>query len=52
MIAKFKQGSRNYAKRQITWFKAESRIVWFDTTDGEFSKVEERILMHMDKQLA
>ena len=28
-----KQNTRNFAKRQITWFKRESRIRWFDSTD-------------------
>ncbi len=30
-IEKIKQHSRNYAKRQITWFKRNQQIVWFDT---------------------
>ncbi|MCM8710655.1 tRNA (adenosine(37)-N6)-dimethylallyltransferase MiaA [Clostridium sp. SYSU_GA19001] len=25
-----KQGSRNYAKRQITWFKKDNRAIWID----------------------
>jgi len=28
-----KQNTRNFAKRQITWFKRDSRIRWFDPTD-------------------
>ncbi len=30
MLRLFKQHSRNYAKRQITWFKKEKRLRWFD----------------------
>jgi tRNA dimethylallyltransferase len=26
----FKQGSRNYAKRQLTWFRADKKIEWID----------------------
>jgi len=26
-----KQGTRNYAKRQFTWFRRDKRIKWFDT---------------------
>ncbi len=29
MIELFKQGSRNYAKRQWTWFRKDLRIKWF-----------------------
>ena len=32
MIELFKQGSRNYAKRQMTWFRKDERIRWFDVT--------------------
>ncbi|MFQ5650863.1 MAG: tRNA (adenosine(37)-N6)-dimethylallyltransferase MiaA [bacterium] len=28
MVALIKQKSRNYAKRQLTWFRKESRIAW------------------------
>jgi tRNA dimethylallyltransferase len=29
-VARVKTGTRNYAKRQMTWFRRESRIRWFD----------------------
>ena len=29
-IDKIKQGSRNYAKRQLTWFRRDNRIKWMD----------------------
>lgn len=29
-IEKIKQGSRNYAKRQLTWFRRDNRIKWID----------------------
>ena len=31
-IASIKQNTRRYAKRQITWFKRDSRIRWFDVS--------------------
>lgn len=34
-----KRETRRFAKRQITWFKRDSRIKWFDRTD--YSSVEE-----------
>ncbi len=30
---KIKQASRRYAKRQLTWFRSESRIAWIDVTE-------------------
>lgn len=30
-----KQGSRNYAKRQLTWFKRDNRIKWIDINNFE-----------------
>ncbi len=36
-----KQNSRNYAKRQITWFKKDSAIQWFDMNE---ENVFDRIL--------
>jgi len=29
----FKQHSRNYAKRQLTWWRKQNDIFWFDATD-------------------
>lgn len=30
-IAELQQGSRRYAKRQLTWFRGEERITWIDS---------------------
>lgn len=38
-VALIKQSTRNYAKRQITWFKKEEAISWLDVT-GLFSSQE------------
>lgn len=32
-IDKIKQGSRRYAKRQLTWFRRDERIEWIELTD-------------------
>jgi len=34
-IEKSKQDVRNYAKRQITWFKREDNIIWIDGFGGD-----------------
>ncbi|MGO1579839.1 MAG: tRNA (adenosine(37)-N6)-dimethylallyltransferase MiaA [Peptoniphilaceae bacterium] len=36
-----KKNSRHYAKRQITWFKRDKRIIWLDKEDKD---IEEKIL--------
>lgn len=38
-ISKIKQGSRNYAKRQLTWFRKDPRAIWIDK--DKFSNEEE-----------
>ena len=38
-IDKIKQGSRNYAKRQLTWFRRDNRIKWVDVDD--FKNIDE-----------
>jgi tRNA dimethylallyltransferase len=30
-----KQNTRNYAKRQMTWFKKDENIHWFSTDEKE-----------------
>ena len=34
MVEKIKQGSRNYAKRQLTWFRKNKDSVWLNALDG------------------
>ncbi|MBP3597308.1 MAG: tRNA (adenosine(37)-N6)-dimethylallyltransferase MiaA [Clostridia bacterium] len=33
MVEKIKQGSRNYAKRQLTWFRKNKEIIWLNALD-------------------
>ncbi|MFQ5706278.1 MAG: tRNA (adenosine(37)-N6)-dimethylallyltransferase MiaA [bacterium] len=35
MVAQFKQKTRNYAKRQMTWFRNERDIRWLEVTDEQ-----------------
>ncbi len=34
-IERMKQDTRRYAKRQMTWFRAEPGIMWVDAADGD-----------------
>jgi len=43
-IELLKQNSRNYAKRQLTWFRNKMDVTWFDMTDNsERAKKNEEI---------
>lgn len=41
-ISEIKKNTRRFAKRQLTWFKKEEEIQWFQH-DASFSKIEEYI---------
>lgn len=44
-IEKIKQDSRNYAKRQLTWFNADKEINWFHPEESE--KILEFVQQHI-----
>lgn len=43
-----KMRSRRYAKRQLSWFKRDDRIVWFDMDDFTIDEVVEDILHRIE----
>lgn len=45
MVHFIKQNSRRYAKRQMTWFRKDKRIIWVEVTpDSSIREVSEKIL--------
>lgn len=48
IVDKIKQHSRNYAKRQLTWFRKYSFVRWFDCDDqnGAIEYLNEQITAH------
>lgn len=44
-IEKIKQNTRNYAKRQLTWFRRDSTFTWLETDDPE------NITAYIEKQI-
>ena len=44
-IGKIKQHSRNYARKQMTWFKRDKDIKWIDLSDNTLDAVEKSILL-------
>lgn len=47
-IETIKKGSRNYAKRQLTWFRRDKRIKWLDIED--FENIDE-IINYIQKKI-
>lgn len=45
-IEKIKQDSRNYARKQMTWFRRDREIAWFHPEE------EEAIMHHIETQIA
>lgn len=41
-VALIKQHTRNYAKRQLTWFGRDARVQWIDMTTGTMADCEEK----------
>lgn len=48
-IDKIKQNTRNYAKRQITWFKRFKDAVWFDVSKLSFNEIINEIIHLLNK---
>jgi tRNA dimethylallyltransferase len=47
-VAAVKQASRRYAKRQLTWFRADPRIVWIDLSEISHSEAADAVLTALD----
>lgn len=44
-----KQRSRNYAKRQLTWFRRDERIYWINLdTFGRIEEIIQNIILHIE----
>lgn len=47
---KLKSQMHDYVKRQLTWFKKDKRIIWFDMTEENWKqKVEEKVRTWLNK---
>ena len=48
-IELIKRNTRHFAKRQLTWFRKDKRIQWFDINDlSELDRVEENIIQSLN----
>lgn len=44
MMRVFQRDTRHFAKRQLTWFRRDPRITWFDTDSEERTKILEFLI--------
>lgn len=45
-----KQKSRNYAKRQYTWFNNQMNVNWFDVDFDNFNNTVENVIKFINKK--
>lgn len=44
VVAEWGRAEKNYAKRQMTWFKKDPRVNWFDITSKEYPENVEKLI--------
>ncbi|MBQ7352115.1 MAG: tRNA (adenosine(37)-N6)-dimethylallyltransferase MiaA [Clostridia bacterium] len=49
-IDKIKQHTRNYAKRQITWFKRNEQIIWLNPSDTNINDIVDKIIKYVNEK--
>lgn len=49
-VQRFKQATRQYAKRQLTWFRRESLYRWLDIDAHDFETAMELVLRDLDRR--
>lgn len=47
-VAAVKQATRRYAKRQLTWFRADPRIAWIDVTELSLAEAADAAMGTLD----
>ncbi len=47
-LRRTKQETRHYAKRQMTWFRRDTDITWFDLTDAGSEKIAEALVARIE----
>ena len=49
-VALVKQLSRNYAKKQMTWFQRDPRSVWIDAQGKSAAQIADEICAHLESK--
>lgn len=50
-VEDIKRGSRNYAKRQMTWFRRDKRVHWIDALGKSLDQIVEEIIKEIDSNV-
>lgn len=48
-VARVKQATRNYAKRQLTWFRRDERVTWIEASGRSALDISREILMRKEQ---
>ena len=47
--SRIKQATRNYAKRQLTWFRRDERVAWIDAEGRSAQDISQEILTRKEQ---
>jgi tRNA dimethylallyltransferase len=50
-VEEIKKHSRNYAKRQLTWFKRKEYYKWFEYSEGEFEQIKQNAIEYVKQNI-
>ena len=45
-VETLKQATRNYAKRQLTWFRRDARVCWIAASGRSAAQIAQEILQY------
>ena len=48
-VDRVKQATRNYAKRQLTWFRRDERVIWIEAAGRDAKDISREILTRKDQ---
>lgn len=49
-VSLVKQLSRNYAKKQMTWFQRDPRAVWIDADGRSVEQIADHMITYLEEQ--
>ena len=50
-VSRIKQASRRYAKRQLSWFRADRRIEWYAIQEDDMMLSSSDLVLHISDRL-
>lgn len=49
-VSRIKQATRNYAKRQLTWFRRDERVVWIEAEGRSAEDISQEIMKRKEQE--